>query len=71
MFERIKTLFRLPSGDELRVRQCEEAERMLATVEVDLEYTIAMRDMYKARLLRLRGLRGASVAKVVQPMVSG
>lgn len=53
MYEFIKRMFRQPSGAELRVRQREEAERLLAMIEADLEYTIAMRDMYTARLVRL------------------
>jgi hypothetical protein len=53
MIQLIVNMFRTPSAEEIRQRQLDEAKRSLAEFEVTLEYTIAMRDMFRTRIARL------------------
>lgn len=47
-------LFKTPSADELKAQELTEAERDLLKYEAIVEYAVAMRDMLRVRVERLK-----------------
>lgn len=50
MFAALRALVRTPSAEEFRQRQLDDAKLKLEQFEVTLDYDMAMRDMFKARI---------------------
>lgn len=53
MFSAITKLFKHPPAGQIQADQLAKAERELLAFEEAVEYNTAMRDMLKARLVRL------------------